>query len=135
MRSLFPKWNFFDRIAYRFELEFKIPESEKWVGLKFVQTRQPLNLLVNPENNLELAQVAIIEQFAGNIQELFLENPLIDSIKVKNLTTYKMLLSLLQLKLSEFDYQPDSFQFKVVAVSPSERLDFYISDWIGLCPL
>lgn len=130
IRALFPKWSFFDQIAYGFELEFKIPGATRWEPLSFQQSRQLFSLFLNPHGNLALAQGNILEHFVQDIQQLQLKNPLIDSKDVQSLTTFKMLKSLLEVKLQEYELGSSTVQFKVVARSQDDVQDFYISDWI-----
>lgn len=132
IRALFPKWSFFDQVAYSFEIEIKVPESQTWEVISFYQKRRPFSLFINSEMNLALAQVNVIEHFAKDIQNLQVINTTIDSKDVHELTTFKMLKSILKLKLSEYSYKPSTIQFKIVACSPQERLDVYISNWINL---
>ena len=130
VRALFPKWNFFDRIAFNFQLEFKIPGSTLWEPISFDQERRPFDVIINANYNLSLAQVSLLEHFSRDIQELQAANPLVDSKEVQALTSFKMLRSLLFFKLQEYELESDSVQFKIVACGEKEILDIYISDWI-----
>ena len=130
LRALFPKWSFFDQVAYKFEVEFKVAGSSNWIPITFFQTRQPLGLFLNPQVNMALAQVNIIEHFAHDIQLLQQRNDQIRSKDVHKLTSYKLLHSLLYVKLKEFDLDPRTIQFKIVARSPQETVDVFISDWV-----
>jgi len=132
IRALFPKWNFFDQIAYHFELEFKVPGAHEWSAISFQQTRKRLSLFLNAEVNLALAHMNILEHFAEDIQALQTNSPLIPSRDIQQLTTFKMVRSLLRLKLQQFESQPDVVQFKLTAKNPNESVDLYISDWINL---
>ncbi len=134
IRAVFPNWNFFDKVAYNFELEFKIKDSKTWEKIVFDQTRKPFGLFTNSECTLALAQVNIIEHFVKDIQDLQQEDTLVNSKDVQNLTTFKMLRSLLSVKLHVYDISHASVQFKVVACSPDERVDVYISDWLVVVP-
>ena len=130
IRAIFPNWNFFDKVAYNFEVEFKVKDAKVWEKISFDQTRQSLGLFVNPDCTVALAQVNIIEHFAKDIQDLQDEDSFVDSKDVQNLTTFKMLRSLISAKLQEYDFQESALQFKIVACSPNEKIDVYISDWI-----
>lgn len=132
IRALFPKWSFFDRIASHFHLEFKIPGVNEWTPISFEQNRKFFGLFINHECNLALAEVNIIEHFAQDVQELQMQNPRVHSKEVQRLSTFKMLSALLQYKLKKFELEADQVQFKISAVSPSEEIVIYISDWIGL---
>lgn len=131
IRSLFPRWNFFDKIAYAFELEFKIAETSSWEPLSFLLHRSPLGLFFNPTANITLAQINLIEHFAHDIQELQKINPLISSLDVENLTSFKLLRSLIRQKLKEKDLNQFSFQFKVIACNSQQKIDLYISHLIN----
>ncbi len=132
IRALFPNWNFFDRVAFSFELWFKVQGSTRWEAITFDQIRQPFGLLLNPDVNLALAQINIIEHFAKDIQDLQAINSLIHSREVQSLSTFKMLRSLIKLKLKDFEVPTSEVQFKVVAINPNEKIDLYISDWINV---
>ncbi len=132
IRALFPNWNFFDRVAFSFELWFKVRGSVKWEVISFEQTRQPFGLLLNPDVNIALAQINIVEHFTKDIQDLQSLNPLIHSRDVQNLSTFKMLRSLIEVKLKDFEVSTSEIQFKVVAINPKEKIDLYISDWINV---
>lgn len=132
IRALFPHWNFYDEVGFQFLLQFKVPDSNRWEVISFEQRRRVLSLLFNPECNLALAQINIIEHFARDIQELQAVNPLIHSKDVQKLTSFKMLKSLLRIKLKEYELNVATIQFKIVACSPRESLDLYISDWMTL---
>lgn len=115
IRALFPKWNFFDRIAYTFELHFKLKPSASWQQIKFDQYHTNAGLFINEKCNLSLAEFNIVEHFANDVQEHL--------SSITTLTSYKLLTSLLESKLSTTD-----FQFKILAVSPAEKIDIYVSD-------
>ena len=124
IRALFPQWNFFDRVAFTFELYFKLNTSESWQKINFDQKHTPLGLFANSKCNLSLAQFNTIEHFAIDVQEQATGS------KITDLTTYHLLKSLLATKISEMGLTPTEFQFKVSAISPTEKIDLYISPWI-----
>lgn len=130
IRGIFPRWDFFDQIAYSFHLEFKVPNSNQWEPIHFHQPRKAFSLFVSPHVNMALAEVNVIEHFAQDIQRLQSENPLIHSQEVQGLTSFKLLKSILNEKLKEYQLPASSIQFKIVASNPNEALDLYISDWI-----
>lgn len=125
-RALFPKWNFFENIAYTFELHFKLVEDSEWKSLLFLQSRKTSGLFYNSHLNEALAQTSVIEHFAQDIQELQKLNKAVLFNEVQTLTSFKLIRSLLELR-----NDCDQFQFKIVASSPFEFLDIYISDWIA----
>ena len=114
LRVLFPRWNFYDQVAYHFDLEFQIGERD-WTRIPFVEARRRFGLFLNPSVNLTLAHVNILEHFAQDVHSV---------------TTYQMLLSLLRVKFQEFGLNPESFRFRVIALRPNERIELYVSDWI-----
>lgn len=79
---------------------------------------------------MALAQVNVIEHFSQDIQDLQSLNPLVDSKDVQQLTSFKLLKTILEVKLQEFEFSSSTVQFKIVAHSPDEIIDLYISDWI-----
>jgi len=124
IRALFPNWNFFDRIAYSFELQFQIESESEWQTISFSQKRNWYNLFFNPECNMALAQINIIEHFARDLQEVRLQfDSVLAEEKIQNLTTFRLLKSLLNNRPSP----GQSLIFKIVAVQPSGSLDLYMS--------
>jgi hypothetical protein len=67
-RALFPKWSFFDRVASPYILEIKI--QEEWQHFQFDQKRTWYSLFVNPDLNLALAQVNLLEHFIQDPSEV-----------------------------------------------------------------
>lgn len=132
IRAIFPRWNFFERVAYGFELHFKVPDALKWEKISFDQKRTPLSLFVNPSCNLALAQVCLLEHFARDIQELQQQDQLLASSEVQSLTSFKMVTSLLKSKLQDYELESAAIQFKIVACGTADKVDVYISDWITL---
>ena len=130
VRALFPNWNFFDRVSFNFEIYFKVPDSIRWEVISFEQKRQLLGLFFNADLNLTLAQINIIEHFAQDIQELQNINPLIHSKDVKKLTTFKMICSLIRIKLKDYELESSAIQFKIVACKSDEKIDLYVSEWL-----
>ena len=123
-------FNFFDRVQYKFGLEFKIPDQKNWEPLTFQQKRKVWNLVLNSQCNEALAQINIIEHFARDIQELQQINPQVSSQEVRSLTTFKLVRSLLQARLQEYELGTTPIQFKIVANRLQDKLDVYISDWL-----
>lgn len=134
IRALFPKWSFFDQVAFGFELEFKVPDSTQWEPISFKAERSFFNLFSNPHGNLAMLQGNILEHFVQDIQRLQSVSPTLDSKEVQALTTFKMLTALLVTKLKEYGLDSPTVQFKIVARSSDTVLDFYFSDWIQVNP-
>lgn len=129
-RALFPYWNFFDRVAYDFEIEFKIPNAVKWERIPFEARRAALDVFYSADANLKMAQVNIIEHFVGEIQDLQADDATLDSRDVQELTSFKLLFSLLSFRLKEYEIGASQVQFKIVACGNDEEIDVYISDWL-----
>lgn len=127
IRALFPRWDFFDRIDYSFELQFKSGTVVDWQRICFDQKRKLTDLVFNPKSNLAMAQINILEHFAHDIQEFKNED-----LKIKNLTSLKMTKSLLKTKLIELGIIKGLVQFRLVAISPNETVSLYISEAFDL---
>ena len=130
IRALFPKWNFFDRIAYTFELQYKLKSSNSWQKIVFEHNYSTLGLFVNEKYNLSLAHFNIVEHFASDIQD-----PYFSESAAPDLPTYKLLKSLLAVKISELGLSESDLQFKIVAVSSKENFDLYTSRSIKINPV
>lgn len=134
IRALIPRWNFFDHVNYQFELEFKIAGAETWEIVTFIQKKDLFGLLINPETNLDMAKVNIIEHFAYDVQDLISTNTQIRFKDVQRLTSFKLLRSLIETQLKSYELSNLTVQFKIVAANMEERKDIYISDWFDLRP-
>jgi hypothetical protein len=120
-RALFPRWNFFDQISHRFELEYKTSKSGQWQKISFDQKRTLLSPLINPSYNLALAQINIIEHFVSDLEE-----------RKNNQTSYKLLLSLVKVKLLALGISKEKIQFQVVAVLKNEREIIFTSEKVEI---
>ncbi len=114
-RALFPRWDFFDRIAYKFCLEVQSAPNGDWQRLEFLKSRKPWNLLYNPGINLALAHISLIDQFV-----LHREN------SVEKETSLQMLAAMVRQKTKP----TDRFKFKVVAFKGDDRKELFVSDWL-----
>ncbi len=132
IRALFPSWNFFDRVGYRFELEFLQAGSKEWEPLLFISRRMPMGFLINSDCNLKLAQVNVIEHFARDVQELQSRNELVASESIQALTSFKLLRSLIQIKLQDYELESNTIQFRVIGSNQNEKIVIFISDWIAV---
>ncbi|XGC80635.1 hypothetical protein ACES2L_15010 [Bdellovibrio bacteriovorus] len=121
IRVLFPNWNFFNQVAYEFNLWVLAPGATDWTLLSFDQKRKVLGVFVNPEVNLALAKLNLLEHFAQDLQSDLADED------VTQLTTYRMVKSLVTEKLIELKIDPKA-RFKLVANNPSETLDLFVSD-------
>lgn len=132
IRSLFPRWNFFDEIAHHFELEFKLSAGSAWTRLPFDQARTASSFWIHPAGNVAHAQMNLLEHFAVDVQGLVGADGLLASGDVRRLTTFRMLESMISARLRDLGVEDGPFQFKVEAVSPGGGTTVYVSDW---CPL
>lgn len=112
-RALFPNWNFFDQIAYSFEIHYKMPSSRDWQKISFDQKPKIHSLFFNPELNLALVEINVIEHFAQDVQQ---------NEDVKSLTSFKILQSIIKMNLQNIE---ENTRFKIVARSPEKTLDLY----------
>jgi hypothetical protein len=126
VRSLFPRWNFFDRISYRLELEVKQTGAKDWLPISFNASRRMGGLFVNPELTRLHAEMSLLESFVNDIQSLIEPDGLIDSARVQNLTSFKMVRALVFNKLMVSS--TDEIQFRVAARSGDEQVVIYSSD-------
>lgn len=131
IRALFPVWSFFDQTAYTFELHFLLPETHEWKRISFVQTLTPINIFFNPQVNEALAQFNIVEHFAKDIMELQKTGPSADEKKIRQLTSFLLLRSLVFSKVSDLGYLDKTIQFKIVALNTQNKFDIYTSEWMS----
>ena len=115
LRSLFPHWNFFDRLVKTYDLEVKLQGRDSWERVSFDQRRHSFSLNVNADLNLALANVSLLVHFARDVEESA-------AIDIKNLTTFKMSHSLVKVKCG-----PMATHFRLVSgkenLYQSEALD------------
>lgn len=117
IRAVFPHWNFFDRISHSFELEFKTAISHQWQRISFDQKREIFSLFINPNCNMVLAQMNIIEHFVSDLQD-----------SKDNKTSYKLLTSLVRVKVNELGIKDQKIQFKIVSVMENKMDDLFVSE-------
>ncbi|MBL7556820.1 MAG: hypothetical protein JNM24_13440 [Bdellovibrionaceae bacterium] len=132
IRSLFPRWDFFDQVAFSFNVFFKTSPDPSWKRLSFDQPHKNLRILFNPIINNALVEASIVEHFARDIQELEKDKPDFNTLDLDNLTSYQLLCSLLQVKLKRENLQDDGFQFKIVAHGTNSTIDIYTSQILPL---
>ena len=115
-RALFPRWNFFDRIAYNFELHYRSSEENVWQKFLFTQSRTFLSLFYSPNCNLALAQISIIEHFVRDTKD-----------NSQKELAFKMLVALVKTKFQA----NEKFQFKIVACKANEKIDYFVSEFLS----
>lgn len=127
IRCLFPRWNFFQSTQYQFKLEIKNINEKHWTKIQFLQKRKMYNLLFNPNCNLDLAQVNVIEHFAEVIQ---LDSKNNKNLQIKKITSLRLIQSLVISLLQDMNLKQGCYQFKVVAENLNEKIEIYKSDEI-----
>ena len=70
---------------------------------------------------MALAQMNIIEHFVSDLQDSK-ENP----------TSYKLLISLVKVKLAELGINNQKIQFKIISMTESETDDVFVSEMVDL---
>ncbi|OYZ22954.1 MAG: hypothetical protein B7Y39_06800 [Bdellovibrio sp. 28-41-41] len=132
IRSLFPRWDFFDQIAFSFVVYYKVSTDTEWKKLAFTQSHKSSRLVFNQAVNDTLMQSSVVEQFARDIQELENNTPNFSKSDIEDLTTYQLLCSLLEVKLKQKNLNNTEFQFKITAHNTSEQIDIFTSDKLPL---
>lgn len=132
IRSLFPRWDFFDQIAFSFNVYFKMSSDTEWTLLNFAQKHSSARMVFNPFINEALAHASIIDHFARDIQNLEKDKPDFVKSDLENLTSYQLLCSLLNVKLKHENRLDEHFQFKIVAHGTNETIEIYASDVLPL---
>lgn len=92
-------------------------------------------MVFNPFINAALANASIVEHFARDIQELEKDKPDFNPADLENLTSYKLLCSLLHIKLERESPNNGNFQFKIVAHGTDTSVDIYTSQTLPLADL
>src|SRR5687768_12181186 len=110
IRALFPRWSFFEKVAYNFEIQFKIPNSSHWEPLTFEAKPSFMAFFLNADCNLALAQVNIIEHFSQDVLELQSKEVTISSKEVQHLTSFRLLRSVLRTKLNKYELDSPTIQ-------------------------
>lgn len=118
VRALFPRWNFFDRVGFQFNLYFCTDQNSTWTPFNFNQRRRPGQIFFNPHFNLALAHISIIQHFVHDLQS---------DKNVESLTSFRLLKSFVETYLSEQNIKSNSAQFKIVAQRATETLELFTS--------
>jgi hypothetical protein len=126
IRALFPKWNFFDRTAFKLELYFRLNQIDSWQKINFDQKHKFGGLFFNPNCNISLAHFNIVEHFAADVQgQSVVPKPISDY------TSYHLIKSLLSFKVLELGLSTPTMQFKIIAINQTEEFDLYLSEWLA----
>ena len=112
-RALFPRWNFFDRVSSELRLEIKPYGAANWQPLEFATARERFGLFLNPLVTLRLAEKALISDFANDLSHLISSDGRVDMTSVERLTTYRMVRSLVSLRLRGFETNANEMQFRI----------------------
>ncbi len=110
------------------------PDTD-WRQLSFDQPHKTSRMVFNPFINAALANASIVEHFARDIQELEKDKPDFNPADLENLTSYKLLCSLLHIKLERESPNNGNFQFKIVAHGTDTSVDIYTSQTLPLADL
>lgn len=121
IRSVFPRWNFFDHIGYQFHLKYRTSESASWTFVDFQSKRTWKDLFFNPNHNLTLAQVSLIEHFAQDVQTH-------EHKQVPSLDSFRMVRALIELEI--LSDSTSSFQFALEASQNTSQVELYFSPWL-----
>lgn len=135
IRSLFPRWDFFDQVAFSFNIYSKVSPDTDWKRLSFDQSHKTSRMVFNPFINAELANASIVEHFARDIQELEKAKLDFNNADLENLTSYKLLCSLLHVKLKHENPKNENFQFKIIAHGADTAIDIYTSQILPLADM
>jgi hypothetical protein len=130
VRALFPKWSFFEQIGSKFEFQVKASDDLPWEPLFFEEATTQASVFFNAQMNLNLAQQNIAEHFVTDLQDLLQRNSYPNAQEIESLVTFRLLEAWIQFKLDQAVNPPLLFKFKVVAQSPNETNDVFISHWI-----
>lgn len=118
IRAIFPRWDFFDRIAYHFDLEYETERDGSWERISFRRRFSLFHLFINTDLNEALAQMNLLDHFAHDVQSL--DRP----EDATSLTSYKLVSSLVGAKAPAAVSPP---RFRLVAVSPTDRIVLFVS--------
>lgn len=142
LRAFFPNWRFYHAVGHRPTLEIRIQSGAKewtdWMPHFPRAHRRALQIIHNPELNLQLVEQTLIEHLAGDLAEMS------DDEDVTDLVSYRLAIRLAdKLALQQVQSlvpqpaQGVSYQFRVrlihalepqgdnpiVLVSPTRHLD------------
>jgi hypothetical protein len=132
VRVLFPRWNFFDRVGYQLVLDVKQTGGNSWLPLAFNASRSMGGLFINPEVTRLHAEMTTLENFVQDVQPLIDHEGKVDSKRVKALTSFKMVRSMVLKRLMVS--RADQVQFRVSAKSGDEIVVIYVSDVLAGTP-
>lgn len=125
IRSLFPRWDFFDRIAYDFRLQLRDSRGT-WIESTEDSSLSWGNIFLNPTHLRILAENNVVEHFARDVQELSGE-----SEKIVTLTSYRLLKDVVMERTKSFGLSGEP-EFRVMAIGPNEELEiFHSGDVLG----
>lgn len=129
VRSLFPRWDFFDELGYQATLEIARSGTSKWKGVPSLGARSSRlgSLFVNPFGNLLHAKQSLIDQFTAELQDFAKVGEAIEPAMIKNLSTYQLVANFAHEEARMAQLQP-SFQFRIVALTPGEVTEVFVSE-------
>lgn len=117
-RALFPRWDFYDRPGAQVHLEVKLLNSADWRRVSFAQKRRLFAVFVNPDYNMALAQISLIEQFVESLRELQMGGKKCLPEEVFRLSSYVMLCAVVRASVGD-----QAAQFRILAARGEEPAD------------
>ncbi len=124
VRALFPRWDFYDRTGHQLDLEYKTEKSE-WCAFTFTENRRWFSLFVNPQLNLALAEISLIEQFVMGLQEMQAGGRDVRAEEITALSAYQMLGALVGTRISA------DFRFRILALRGGQTDEIFVSDMVS----
>lgn len=124
LRALLPSWNFFDQVAPKATLYYKLTSANHWEPCLKAPKRKFLNLFLNPFGNLYLAQQSVVERLIYDIHQAGqtkAENSISDTV------SYQLVLNIIRWHLKKSRVKKARFQFKISIYAPTETYDAIVS--------
>lgn len=83
----------------------------------------------NSEIHLKLAQKNILEHFVQDLQEWQGQRTPVERNQIQNITSFKLLRSLIEVHFEQDSNAKTQFQIRILALSSQGPLELFISDW------
>ena len=130
-RALFPNWNFFDQIGSDFKLQFRRHSlDQEWEDFPFVFDQPTCWLSLNPQIHLKLAQKNILEHFVQDLQEWQSLETQSRRNQVEDITSFKLLKSLIEIHLEQTKVPEARFQVRILALDQQGTQELFVSGWL-----
>lgn len=127
IRVIFPNWGFFESIGDQYCLYWQ-SEDAHWNEFDFKFKISAVNILVNSENNLMMAQKNVLEHFISDYQIKKTKN------NIEQLSSYLILKQIIHSKIIDKKSEAKCYKFKITYKknsNPNEEI-FYISPKINI---